>query len=118
MTTGLVLGLLSLYHTFATPPFPPTADLATQLHMRLQFLDGALLFVLLYFGPATSGILYPGAGWTDPEFGDRNGQMFAFPGVMMITAIGWWLEKRRVRRGMEEKMTQKEIGRASCRERV
>jgi hypothetical protein len=107
MTTGLILGLLSLYHTFATPSFPQTADLAIQLHMRLQFLDGALLFVLLYFVPATSGILYPGAGWTDPEFGDRNGQMFAFPGFIIIAAVGWWMEKGRVRRELEGRIARK-----------
>ena len=43
-----------------------------------------------------SGILYPGAGWADPEFGDDKPQLYVFPWLVVGCWIGWYLERRRI----------------------
>jgi len=73
------------------------------LEARLRSLNYALLFICLYFVPATTGILYPGANWTDPEFGEGRAQMFMFPMIIGIGAAGWWIERLRVMREMSLK---------------
>lgn len=43
-----------------------------------------------------SGILYPGAGWTDPEFGDDKPQLYVFPWLVVVCWVGWYVERRRI----------------------
>lgn len=42
-----------------------------------------------------SGILYPGAGWSDEEEGGRP-QLFVFPVLVVVTWVGWWMERGRL----------------------
>lgn len=85
MTTGLLLGLLVLYYIhLASPPD------AAQKRVYLNFV---LVLVHLYYVPALSGILYPGADWTDPEFGARPPQAEVFGGMIVAAWVGWWVER-------------------------
>ena len=43
-----------------------------------------------------SGILYPGALWMDPEFGDGKPQLYAFPWIVGVVWVGWGLERSRL----------------------
>ena len=89
MTTGLFLGLLILYYTHLASP--PTAAL------KSAYLNFALVLVHLYYVPALSGILYPGADWTDPEFGARPPQAEVFSGIVVLAWVGWWVEGRAIK---------------------
>ncbi|ORY09421.1 hypothetical protein BCR34DRAFT_487196 [Clohesyomyces aquaticus] len=90
MTTGALLGLLSLYYLHS-----PAASHSPALH-PLSALNHALLFLHLYYVPALSGILYPGADWMDPEFGEGRPQLYFFSVVLAVAWVGWWIEKRRI----------------------
>lgn len=50
-----------------------------------------LVLVHLYYVPALSGILYPGALWMDPEFGDGGPQKKGFTGKLLLLGVrgGW-----------------------------
>lgn len=52
---------------------------------------------MIYLSSLT-GILYPGAGWTDPEFGSGKSQLYAFSGVLVVLWGAWWVEMRRLDR--------------------
>lgn len=102
MSTGLLLGALTVYSVLHTPS-PVTSkstDLALRLHLDLQSLNLALVFIHLYYIPALSGILYPGAKWADPEFGDSKPQVALFPAVLAIAWISWLVERRRLQSAM------------------
>jgi hypothetical protein len=82
MSTGLALGLLTLYYTWRTPP--PRA--AKDSIFTAAILGG------LYYVTAGSGIFYPGALWVDPEFGTGAPQVPLFTGLFATAWIGAGLE--------------------------
>jgi hypothetical protein len=86
MSTGLLIGVLILYYTHA-------AQAAKERKIYLNFV---LMLVHLYYLPALSGILYPGAMWMDPEFGSDAPQLKGFSGLLAVAWGAWWLEKRRL----------------------
>jgi len=43
-----------------------------------------------------SGILYPGAAWMDPRFGEGKPQAYTFPPILVLAVVGWWMERGRV----------------------
>lgn len=93
MSLGLFTGLITYYTLFFL--LPSTPSLAFQsLH-----LNWILVLQNLVYLSSLSGILYPGAGWTDPEFGEgRRPQMFVFPCLVVVCWVGWWLERKRIAR--------------------
>jgi hypothetical protein len=50
----------------------------------------------LVYLSSLSGILYPGAGWMDPEFGEGRPQLFGFPVFVGLCWVGWWMERNRI----------------------
>ncbi|KAF2442428.1 hypothetical protein P171DRAFT_474796 [Karstenula rhodostoma CBS 690.94] len=92
MSTGLLIGLLTLYYTH-------TARAASEKKVHLNFV---LVLVHLYYVPALSGILYPGALWMDPEFGNGAPQLRGFSGLLAVAWGAWWLERRKLE-GLEGK---------------
>lgn len=88
MSTGLLIGLLVLYYTHTS----------RAVSERENCLNFVLALVHLYYVPALSGILYPGAMWMDPEFGDEAPQLWGFSGLLIVAWGAWWLEKRRLER--------------------
>ncbi|KAL5389585.1 hypothetical protein PMIN03_010122 [Paraphaeosphaeria minitans] len=85
MSTGLFIGLLVFYYTH-------TAQAPSVKKIYLNFV---LVLVHLYYVPALSGILYPGALWMDPEFGTDAPQLRGFGGLLIVAWCAWWLERRR-----------------------
>lgn len=57
----------------------------------------------MYYGSSISGILYPGAGWTDPEFGEGRPQMYGFPVLIAVVWMGWGVERGRILREVGDK---------------
>jgi len=103
MSLGAFLGLAMLYylHFASSSPSPSPSTSKADLRLRLTHLNFVLLMVHAYYVPAASGILYPGAAWMDPEFGDGAPQMIVFPMVLGLGWVGWWVERGRVLRETE-----------------
>ena len=96
MSTGLLLGLLIGYYTYLARP-QSTA-------VKKSHVNFVLVLVHLYYVPALSGILYPGADWTDPEFGERPKQAEVFSGLVILAWVGWWVERRGLDDGGKRKV--------------
>jgi hypothetical protein len=79
MSLGLFIGLTTYYTLFFLLPRTASAS-AQQTH-----LNWILVLQNLVYLSSLSGILYPGAGWTDPEFGEGKPQMFVFPVLVVVT---------------------------------
>lgn len=90
MSMGLFVGLITYYILFFL--LPSTASPSQQI----LHLNWVLVLQNLLYLSSLSGILYPGAGWTDPEFGEGKPQMYVFPVLVALTWVGWWLEKKRI----------------------
>jgi hypothetical protein len=88
MSLGAFLGASILYYLYLASP--------SSHQIQLTHLNFMLLLVHAYYVPAASGILYPGAAWMDPEFGDGRPQMYVFPAFLAIAWVGWLLERGRV----------------------
>ena len=63
MLLGIGLGLYSLFLLFGTGPL-------TFLHFILAAIAAALYFVAMLLSP-----VFPGTGWSDPEFAKENGSV-------------------------------------------
>ncbi|KAF2786350.1 hypothetical protein K505DRAFT_330423, partial [Melanomma pulvis-pyrius CBS 109.77] len=87
-STGLALGLSSLYfiHRRHLPPKPTLSSASPRHNLNL-----ALFLIHLYFLPSLSGGLYPGALFTDPEFGEGRPQIPGFVGLLAVSWVGWWV---------------------------
>ncbi|PSN63051.1 hypothetical protein BS50DRAFT_637600 [Corynespora cassiicola Philippines] len=110
MTTGLLIGALALYYLHSPLPAAPyssspSKSASTSISAALQTsrLNFVLALLHLYYLPALSGILYPGAAWMDPEFGEGRPQLFGFPVFLMVSWVGWWMERERISRAIEQK---------------
>lgn len=97
MTTGLFLGLLTLYYLHRPLPQPPSSKgFRSELELERHYLNLALLFLHLYYVPSLSGILYPGADWMDPEFGESRKQVWGFGALLGVVWGAWWAERAAV----------------------
>ncbi|EAT87858.1 hypothetical protein HBI56_092240 [Parastagonospora nodorum] len=91
MSMGLFTGLITLYVLhFSRSTFSPDVQIAN--------LTWICVLHTVYYGSSLSGILYPGAQWMDPEFGEGSPQLYGFPVLIGIVWIGWALEKGRIAR--------------------
>lgn len=50
----------------------------------------------MMYASSLTGILYPGAGWMDPQFGDGKPQLYGFPLFILLASVGWAIERSRV----------------------
>lgn len=89
MSLGLFTGLLTCYTLFYLLPHTASTSLQ-QTH-----LNWILVLQNLVYMSSLSGILYPGAGWSDEEEGGRP-QLFVFPVLVVVTWVGWWMERGRL----------------------
>lgn len=106
MSTGLALGLLTLYYTWRSPlnivgaiPASLGNPLLRNVMAARVALDGvttAALFGGLYWVTGLSAALYPGAKAMDPEFGEGHAQLYLFASLLGITGVGWFLERSRL----------------------
>lgn len=98
MSIGLFIGLITFYIMYFL--LPSTESVKEQkLH-----LTWVLVLQNLVYLSSLSGILYPGAGWTDPQFGEGKPQLYGFPVFVALTWVGWRLEIGRLDRiGVVEK---------------
>jgi hypothetical protein len=95
MSLGLFVGLITLFTLYVVLPHPETTP-----KLEIVHLSWVLLLQNVVYLSSLSGILYPGAAWEDPEFGERRRQLFAFPVLVGLCWVGWGLERRRLG-GME-----------------
>ena len=93
MSIGLFIGLITFYILFALLP-----GTASPKEQKLHLTWVLVLQNLMYLS-SLSGILYPGAGWMDPQFGEGKPQAYGFPVLISLTWIGWWLETSRLEGG-------------------
>jgi hypothetical protein len=80
MLLGIGLGLFSLFLLFGTGPL-------TLLHFMLAAVAAALYFVAMLLSP-----MFPGTGWSDPEFTKENGSVLGmhpqlFVGLLVCTIL-------------------------------
>jgi hypothetical protein len=94
MSSGLFTGLVTFYVLYILLPSTPSPTL------QVSHLTWVLVLQTLFYGSSLSGILYPGAGWMDPEFGDGKPQAYGFPVLVGLAWVGWGLERRRISRGV------------------
>jgi hypothetical protein len=90
MSMGLFTGLITFYILYSV--LPNTKSPQTQL----LHLNWILLLQNMVYLSSLSGILYPGAGWTDPEFGEEKPQLYGFPVLVALAWGGWYMERRRI----------------------
>lgn len=95
---GLFTGLITFYTLYSV--LPNTSSPAVQL----SHLTWIAVLQSMFHLSSLSGILYPGAMWMDPEFGDGKPQLFGFPVFVTIVWVGWGLERARISRAMEKKV--------------
>jgi hypothetical protein len=87
---GLFIGLISFYTLYIILPSTQSPGL------QVSHLTWILVLQMLFYGSSLTGILYPGAGWMDPEFGDGKPQAYGFPVLITLAGVGWGLERRRI----------------------
>lgn len=92
MSIGLFIGVITFYMLFIVVPSTSSA--------REQKIHLAWVLVLqnLVYVSSLSGILYPGAGWMDPQFGEGKPQAYGFPVLVGLVWMGWWVERGRLDR--------------------
>ncbi|KAF3001517.1 hypothetical protein E8E13_009241 [Curvularia kusanoi] len=86
MSLGLFSGLVSFYVLFVLEPR------AVLLEVKKAHLGWVLLLQNMMYLSSLSGILYPGAGWMDPQFGEGKPQLYGFPVLVVLVWVGWGLE--------------------------
>lgn len=92
MSIGLFIGLITFYTLYSLVP-STTSVKEQKLH-----LTWVLVLQNLVYLSSLSGILYPGAGWMDPQFGEEKPQLYGFPVLVGLCWVGWWLENTRLDR--------------------
>lgn len=90
MSIGLFIGLITFYVLYVVLPS------ATSIREQKLHLKWVLVLQNLVYLSSLSGILYPGAGWMDPQFGDGRPQLYGFPVVLGVCWVGWGLEVSRM----------------------
>ncbi|KAG9548930.1 hypothetical protein KCU71_g15731, partial [Aureobasidium melanogenum] len=98
MSLGLFVGLLTIYILFILLPSLSTSSPSSTKTQKLH-LNYVLVLQNLVYLSSLSGILYPGAGWTDPEFGDgQKPQLYVFSCLVALCWVGWYIERQRIER--------------------
>lgn len=92
MSMGLCLGLLVAYYTWRSPPKTRGFDSQRDHAFKMDSLWTAAVIGSLYWVTAFSGILYPGALATDPEFGEGFPQWPIFAVILSLNWIGYGVE--------------------------
>lgn len=92
MSMGLFIGLITFYTLYAI--IPRTASPKSQT----THLTWVLLLQNLIYLSSLTGILYPGAAWEDPEFGNKSPQLYGFPILVALCWVGWYIETSRLAR--------------------
>jgi hypothetical protein len=92
MTIGLFTGLITPYVLFVLEPR------AVEPEVKRAHLGWVLVLQNMVYLSSLSGILYPGAGWTDLKVGGGRPQFYVFPVLVVLVWVGWWGEVRRVGR--------------------
>jgi len=92
MSMAIGLCLPTLWFTWTSSQLKPGA--------RKQALLAAWIFGSLYCLTGLSAVLYPGSMGTDPEFlspgADHFPQKWVFGPPLLINALGYWMEMRRL----------------------
>jgi hypothetical protein len=92
MSFGLFTGLITFYVLFVTIPATPSPK------EQLTHLTWVVVLHTLIYVSSLSGILYPGAGWMDPQFGDGKPQLYGFPVLVGVAWVAWGVERERLMR--------------------
>lgn len=92
MSMGAFIGAITFYIILYLLPS------ATSVREQKIHLTWVLVLQNLIYLSSLSGILYPGAAWMDPQFGDGSPQLYTFPGLLGVLWVGWWVEMRRLAR--------------------
>ncbi len=71
---GAYIAIFMMYYTWKQEPEPWIA---------------ALLSCAYWIG-GLSAPFYPGADWTDPEFGTGRPQLYLFSSMIVVTWLGYW----------------------------
>lgn len=97
MSMGLFIGLITFYVLYVHIP-RPSRDASTTASSDLELVHLTWILVLqsMIYLSSLSGILYPGAGWMDPQFGEGRPQLYGFPVFVALVWVGWGVEKRRI----------------------
>ncbi|KAH7086946.1 hypothetical protein FB567DRAFT_526605 [Paraphoma chrysanthemicola] len=90
MSMGLFIGLITYYILYIQLPSTHSPALYK------SHLMWVLILQTLIYTSSLSGILYPGALWMDPQFGEGKPQFYGFPPILTMAWVGWWVERRRV----------------------
>jgi hypothetical protein len=90
MSMGAFIGFITFYIILILIP-STTSFKEQKLH-----LTWVLVLQNMIYLSSLSGILYPGAGWMDPQFGDGKPQLYGFPVLLVLLWCGWWVECRRL----------------------
>jgi hypothetical protein len=89
MSLGLFTGVITFYVLYIVLP-------STKEERKLTRLNWILLLQNLVYGSSLSGILYPGAGWMNPQSVEGKPQLYGFPVLVAFAWGGWWVERRRI----------------------
>lgn len=90
MSMGAFIGLATLFVILFLAPS------STSVREQKLHLTWVLVLQNMIYLSSLSGILYPGAGWMDPQFGQGKPQLYAFPGLLVLLWGGWGVEMRRL----------------------
>lgn len=91
MSISLFAGLINWYTLYSVLP-----SLEDSPRVQLAHLNWVAALPSLIFISSLTGIMYPGAGWTDPEFGESREQLYMFPVIVGLAWVGWYIERRRL----------------------
>ncbi|XPS70616.1 hypothetical protein M3J09_002821 [Ascochyta lentis] len=92
MTLGLFTGLITFWVLGVVVPSP-----SSSLEMQKVHLNWVVVLQNMMYLSSLSGILYPGAAWMDPKFGEGRPQLYLFGGLVVVVWVGWGVEMRRLR---------------------
>lgn len=90
MSMGAFVGLLTIYAILVLLPSTPTPR-EQKVHLTWVLVLQSMIYL-----SSLSGILYPGAGWMDPQFGDGKPQLYTFPVLLLVLWGAWCVEMRRL----------------------
>ncbi|KAF1842701.1 uncharacterized protein K460DRAFT_367660 [Cucurbitaria berberidis CBS 394.84] len=92
MSMGLFIGLITWYTLYFLLP-----SIQSPL-LQLAHLHWVVVLQSLIYISSLTGILYPGALWMDPQFGEGSPQLYGFPVFVGLAWVGWYIERQRLLR--------------------
>lgn len=84
MSMGLLLGAICLFYTHRP---------ARTVELKKHFLDVVSWAGALYWVTQLSAFFYPGTLATDPEFGEGAPQLYISGVLLVLLAVGVWVER-------------------------